>query len=68
MKEILKLADIPWLVIGKTNRYSKLKEDIGIVCRDVTEASCIDEICINDILYMFRIHGYEVVKKKDLLQ
>ena len=56
------LADINWLHLGKTNEYATLKKDIANVCRDVTRAGCIDEICINDILETFRQHGYVVVR------
>jgi hypothetical protein len=55
------LADIEWLHIGTTDEYEGLKHDIATVCRDVTHASCIDEICINDIVRTFELHGYDVV-------
>jgi hypothetical protein len=59
------LADEDWLWIGHTEEHYHLKCDIADVCRDVTEAGCIDEICINDILQTFRKFGYEVIKKDD---
>jgi hypothetical protein len=57
------LADINWLWLGHTDEYSELKKRIAHICRDVTNAGCIDEICINDIVVTFRQFGYEVVKK-----
>jgi hypothetical protein len=59
------LVDINWLHIGMTNEYATLKKDISHVCRDVTKASCIDEICLNDILVTFKNHGYIVVREDD---
>lgn len=56
------LLDIEWMRIGKTNRYSSLKKDIAHVCRDVTQAACIDEICIHDIVKTFHNHGYSIIK------
>lgn len=60
------LADVKWLVLGSTDEYDRLKERVAHVCRDVTRASCIDELCINDILYTFRQFGYEVIKREIL--
>lgn len=57
------LADEDWFWIGHTDEYNDLKHQLANVCRDVTEAGCIDEICINDILQTFRNFGYEVVNK-----
>ena len=44
-----KLADVKWGLIGSTEEYKELKKFIGVVCRDVTGACCIDEVCIMDI-------------------
>lgn len=49
-----------WLIIGSTNQFASLKQDIAMVCQDVIDACCIDELCINDILQMFLRHGYIV--------
>lgn len=57
------LVDVTWYLIGSTDEYKDLKRDIARVCRDVTIASCIDEICISDIVQTFNNHGYKVVKK-----
>lgn len=59
------LNEINWLHLGHTEDYSSLKKDIAHVCRDVTRAGCIDEICINDIIATFKKHGYDVVKEED---
>ena len=55
------LNQLTWSVIGSTQEYHNLKEDISLVCRDVTEAACIREICLMDILHTFKIHGYVVM-------
>ena len=60
----LPLADVNWLYLGTTDEYSELKKRIAHICHDVTEACCIDEICINDIVVTFRQFGYEVVKRQ----
>lgn len=56
------LLDINWLHMGRTDEYSELKTFVAHVCRDVTKAAQIDEICINDILQAFKQHGYIVVE------
>ena len=43
------LRDASWFLIGSTNEYAELKKWIAHICRDVTKAGCIDEICISDI-------------------
>jgi len=61
-KETVKyLADVEWLWLGNTKDYKEVKDFVALVCRDVTNASCINEICINDVLQALRQHGYEVV-------
>lgn len=60
------LACINWLHLGTTENYAELKKDIANVCRDVTEAGCIDEICINDIVESFKLLGYEVVPTENV--
>lgn len=57
------LAEVRWLLIGSTAEYADLKRDLAHVCRDVTRAACIDEICIHDILATLDRHGYKVVPK-----
>ena len=59
--ELKPLADVNWLLIGSTNEYADLKKWIAHICRDVTHAACIDELCINDICVGFRQKGYEIV-------
>lgn len=60
-KHVMYLADVDWFVIGNTRKYDAVKKWIAHICRDVTNASCIDEICIADILSGLRTHGFEVV-------
>ncbi len=50
-----------WSVLGSTEEYHNLKEDISIVCHDVTDAACIRELCMMDILSTLKIHGYVVM-------
>lgn len=57
------LINVNWLLLGSTDKYSLLKRRIAHICRDVTEAGCIDEICIHDIVYTFNELGYDVVKQ-----
>lgn len=57
------LLDINWLHLGQTDEHGELKAFVAHVCRDVTKAACIDEICINDVLQAFKQHGYVVVKE-----
>lgn len=66
MSKIIGIASRSWLHIGSLKKYGKLKSAIAHVCRDVTNAGCIDEICINDILLTFRKHGFEVVHQDKL--
>jgi hypothetical protein len=61
----MNLGDVKWLVIGSTKEFTALKEDIANVCRDVTKAGCIDEICIHDIIKTFENHGYTVKKENN---
>lgn len=56
------LHDVAWTHLGSTNQFDDLKKAVAHVCRDVTKAACIDELCINDILQTFQKHGYEVKK------
>lgn len=68
-EEVLKgLADINWLWLGRTDQYDALKKRIAHICRDVTKAACIDEICINDIVVTFRQFGYEVINTEAMHQ
>ena len=60
------LADVNWLLIGSTDEYAELKKWIAHICRDVTNAACIDEICIYDICVGLRQKGYEVIAKTEL--
>lgn len=53
------LADETWGLIGSTNKYNNLKNDIQHVCKDVE--GFIPEICTLDILHTLRLHGFEVV-------
>ena len=55
------LNQLTWSAIGSTEEFYKLKEDISIVCRDVTDAACIRELCLMDILSTLKIHGYVVM-------
>lgn len=61
--EVVELWKVNWLHLGTTDHYAGLKKDIAHVCRDVTHAACIDEICINDIVQTFRNHGFVVVPR-----
>jgi hypothetical protein len=65
-EELKMLADVKWLKIGSTDEYAELKVWIAHICRDVTEASCIDEICINDICIGLRQKGYEIFAKSEM--
>jgi len=56
------LADAGWMVIGSTDYYNNLKEDIQYVCEDLYESSSIKEIMTYDILQTLRLHGFEVVQ------
>jgi hypothetical protein len=60
---VLDLHSVDWLTIGTTDGYFSLKQAIAHVCRDVTQAGSIDEICIHDIIVTFDKYGYKVVKK-----
>lgn len=59
------LHEVNWLHLGVTDEYANIKKAIAHVCRDVTGAACIDEICINDIVQTFHKHGYKVEKFTD---
>jgi hypothetical protein len=63
-----KLTDINWLHIGQTDEYAGLKTAVAHVCRDVTNAGSIDEVCLSDILHTLERQGYSVVKAADLSQ
>jgi hypothetical protein len=67
-EELKMLADVEWLKIGSTDEYAEVKAWIAHICRDVTEASCIDEICIHDICIGLRQKGYEIVAKSEIEQ
>ena len=58
------LADVDWLWLGNTNNHKEVKDFVALVCRDVTDASCINELCINDVLQALRRYGYEVILNK----
>lgn len=62
-KQPIKLHEVSWSLIGSTNEFKDLKRDIGHVCQDVTNAACIDEICIMDIVNTFKKHGYVITKE-----
>lgn len=57
------LHKIRWSLIGSTDKYTDLKNDIQHVCQDVTNAACIPEICIMDIVNTFKKHGYIIIKE-----
>lgn len=57
------LHEVEWMQLGSTDKFAALKKDIAHVCRDVTNAACIDEICVSDIVATFLKHGYVVTKK-----
>lgn len=59
----MELSKVSWLKLGSTEEHSELKKDIANVCRDVTEACQINEICINDIVVTFKQHGYTIIKE-----
>ena len=56
------LCDVDWFVIGSTDYYNNLKEDISYVCDDVANSGVIKEIATNDILQTLRLHGFEVIQ------
>lgn len=61
-----KLADVEWLKIGSNKEYDEVKHWIAHICRDVTHAGCIDELCINDICIGLRQKGFEVVPAEEI--
>lgn len=63
-EQVMYLADVDWLWLGKTKQFDGVKDWVAHVCRDVTQASCINEICINDVCQALRKHGFEVIKVK----
>lgn len=57
------LGEVPWLWQGHTEEYTDLKKQIAHICRDVTKAGCIDEVCINDVILGFKEFGYKIIKR-----